>query len=269
MKFNILFLIPLLALATGAQAEEAKKDTLFVPQYLGCKEVRQATKGKKESEKTCQQKVALQYCSIFDKLPKDVKSSLSLELYCNFIAGEQNGDATHDAKILSTATAVGCFEGSEAREKLAHKYARRADVSDALDNFTRMLMVNETACEQAAKEEAEKPKEEKKAEDKKADAKEPETKDVKEAEIKDEPALGQTQLPTRQLEEKKPQTPKAETPKEEKAKEPKKTEEPAKEEAPKKAEAKPAKKEAKKELSKEEKQALEDAGIEEMPEEQQ
>lgn len=250
--------LPLILFAFSAQAEEKKNDTLFIPQYLGCKETRADTKGKKESEQTCEQQVALQYCSIFDKLPKDVKESLSLEVYCNFIAGEQNGDATHDAKILSTATAVGCFEGNSRRDELARKYSHNKDVSDALDNFTRMLMVNEAACEQKAKDAPADAKPEEKKEEKKEKKKEAVKEEKKKEEAKPEVPLGKTELPTRKKEA-KPE------PKKEEAKdvvvEPQPEEKPAEakpEEKKPEEKAEPAKPQP---LSEEDIQALEDAGV--------
>lgn len=138
-----------LVLAFSPMAASAKtiNDKPFVHFYLDCEGNRAEAMNKALKDLPCVQKVAVHYCSIYDGLPKDVQTSLSLELYCNFVAGEQNGDAEHDAKLMEAVEKAGCFKGTEDRKKLAAKYEKSPDELDALQNFTTKLMEQEAACE--------------------------------------------------------------------------------------------------------------------------
>lgn len=136
-----------LALTPAAAFAKSIKNTPFVHFYLDCEKSKAEALNQDLKQLPCVQKVAVHYCSIYDALPKDVQTSLSLELYCNFVASEQNGDAERDARLMEAVEAAGCFKGTEARQALFKKHAESPDELDALQNFTAKLVEQEAACE--------------------------------------------------------------------------------------------------------------------------
>lgn len=131
--------------ALAARGKKGKAGS-FMRTYLQCDKAKERARKLDAGELICEDRVSLHFCPIYDGLPKDVQESLELEVYCNFIAGQRKGDPAGDAEIISTANAAGCFHGDETRAKLLDKYQGNAEVLDALQNFTKSLLENETQC---------------------------------------------------------------------------------------------------------------------------
>lgn len=153
MKY-FLAITALLMLPHAAMAQKAKEKELpagmgsaaFLQTYLHCDKLKDPDFVKSLDKQDCRQKVNLQFCSLLKELPVDVQQNISLEVYCNFLGGEQSRDKETDTRIMESARDAGCFAGHEPRLALYKKYKENADVQDALQNYTKSLLANEALC---------------------------------------------------------------------------------------------------------------------------
>lgn len=153
LLFSALLAAPLMAqeapppLSADAQAASNTPHAAnYLRTYLQCNRAAALAKGGDINSLPCFDRISVRYCEEFNRLPADVQQSIALEVYCNFIASEQTGDAANDTAVMQTASAAGCFQGDHIRRTVRVKHRGDANVEDALQHYTKGLMENEAIC---------------------------------------------------------------------------------------------------------------------------